>query len=186
MATPRLIPDGAFLAYIKIAFSILAGSSQQIVPAFSSVYGAARSFSISMPVLHSTPWTVKEPNSAGASASFHGYGIGCAEFVFVSHTTNVLASPPSFRSLSRSSIFVLVFTKKGRFVHFITNSWSYSLWSMMYLVQLSISATSVPGRIGSQMSALAASGVSRGSIEMVFTPLARSSTSIRPPQAGEL
>ena len=50
------------------------------------------------------------------------------------------------------------------------------------------SAASVPGRMGSHTSALAASMVMRGSMTTVFRPFsrARSSASARPPVATEL
>ena len=55
----------------------------------------------------------------------------------------------------------------------------------MYRIQLISSATSVPGRTGSQASALAASAVSRGSTTTVLTPFSRRSTTAPPPLAGQ-
>ena len=43
-------------------------------------------------------------------------------------------------------------------------------------------ATSVPGRTGSHTSALAASGVKRGSTTTVFMPFMRKSFTARPPE----
>ena len=52
--------------------------------------------------------------------------------------------------------------------------------------QVNIKATSVPGRIGSQTSAFAASGVKRGSMDTDLTPRARSSAKALPPPAEQL
>lgn len=55
----------------------------------------------------------------------------------------------------------------------------------MYRIQASIRATSLPGRMGSHTSDLAASGVMRGSTTTVLTPLARRSLTMPPPLAGQ-
>ena len=74
------------------------------------------------------------------------------------------------------------------FVQFVQKSSSYFLLSMIHFVHAMSSAASVPGRMGSHTSALAASMVMRGSMTTVFRPFsrARSSASARPPVATEL
>lgn len=121
-----------------------------------------------------------------SSASSHGYFIVLGALVFASQTTYSFGLAPSNNSLGRTNIFVLTSTRYGRFVHFMTKSLSYMSLSIMYLIQASISATSVPGRIGSQTSARAASGVRRGSITTERAPRARKSARARPPPAGQL
>ncbi len=56
---------------------------------------------------------------------------------------------------------------------------------MMYFIQPSIMAMSVPGLMGSHTSAFAASALKRGSTTMVLQPFARSSATQRPDVDGE-